>query len=188
MDNEQVQSNIYYNHLLNKGYSDKAARFELAEKKKELNLDTEVAKIVENTNIKAKEYVASKQKELEDNNKRLEQEEKEYKKNLTKALKSREIGDTYTKKYVDLATKRTEEGDFAIDSLYNEMMQDPEKAIDLIAFISDKEAFLKKYESKAKTEVTKDALRSVKIMKPKAKNPVRQEKEKEEGFDIPMAE
>jgi hypothetical protein len=186
LDDEQVQSNIYYNHLINKGYSDKAARFELQEKKKELILDTEVNKIVEETNKKAKEYVTLKQKELEDQKTSSLEQEKEYKKNLSKSLKERYKQESTVKKYVDLATKRTEDGEFAIDSLYNEIMQNPEEAIDLIAFISDKENFLKEYKSKAKTEVTKDALRSVKILKPKDKIP--QKQDKEEGFDIPMAE
>mgnify|MGYP000162101709 CR=1 FL=1 len=186
LDNEKVQENIYYNHLKAKGYSDKAALFELDEKKKELVLDTEVSKIVEDTNKKAQDYVASKQKELEDKQKDTLKQEKEYKKNLSKVLKDKELKDATVKKYVDLATKRTNEGEYAIDTLYNDMMQDPEKAVDLIAFLSDKENFLKEYQSKAKTEVTKKVLIDLRKVKPQEKTPVKQEKQ--EGFDIPMAE
>lgn len=186
IEDEKVQSNIYYNYLKNKGYSDKAAQFEIQEKIKELSLDTEVKSIIEDTKKKAKDYVTSKQKELDDKIQEEKKLEREYKKSLAKVLKERNVDDTRAKKYVDLATKKTEEGDFAIDSLYNKMMQDPETAPDLIAFISDPETFKKEFRAKATTEAAVEARRKVKFVKPKDRTPEKQEKK--EGFEIEMAE
>ena len=192
LDNEKVQEQIYFNYLTKeKGYSQKAALFELEDKKKELVLDTEVKAVVEGYDTKMKEYVDAKTKELEEQQKQTALEEKEYRKNLSNVFKEKNFKNESTvRKYIDLATKKTQDGSYAIDELYEDTMKDPQKASELIEFLADREAFLKRYMAEAKTSATRDTLRKISIIKDKDKKATKTAEDKEDklGLEIQMAE
>lgn len=185
LNNERVQETVYRNYLSKKGTDPEVIELALDKAKKDLTLDSKVNDIVTNYNKAFDDYVKKQNATLEEVQKEEKQKETEYKKNLQKVLKEREIKDNDIKKYVDIATKKTAEGDFVIDTLYDKAMQNPEDAVDLIAFLDNKEKFLEQYTAKAKTQVNKDIRKIIKQIPDKtAKKSTTIEKEENDILEM----
>lgn len=185
LNDERVQETVYRNYLKKKNIDPEVIEMTLEKIKKDLTLDSKVNDIVTNYNKAFDEYVKKQKSVLEESEKEEKQKETEYRKNLQKVLKERELKDNDIKKYVDLATKRTSEGDFVVDTLYDKAMQDPNEAVDLIAFLENKEKFLEQYTAKAKTQVNKDIRKIIKQIPDKAqRKSTTIEKEEENILDI----
>jgi hypothetical protein len=152
----------YYQKAL--GHSPKEAAALVKASKEDLTLDTKAQKIVEYqrnqfyTNLQNREQkiLADKAKEQETI--------KEYRKNLSTELKQEGLSENLTRKFVDVATKTDNTGNYEIDTIYDEWMSDPKKAKELIYFMLDKENYLKKATAAVKKDVHLDTLKRIKIV------------------------
>ena len=159
--NEDVLDWYYQKGL---GHSPKEAAALVAAAKEDLTLDLKAQKIVEYqrnqfyTNLKNREQqiIAEKAREQETI--------KEYRKNLASELKQEGLSENLTRKFVDVATKTDNTGNYEIDTIYDEWMSDPKKAKELIYFMLDKDNYLKKVTANVKKDVQLDNLKRIKIV------------------------
>jgi hypothetical protein len=176
-DNDDHNEDVldwYYQKAL--GHSQKEAAALVKASKEDLTLDVKAQKIVEYqrnqfyTNLKNREeqLVAEKAKEQETI--------KEYRKNLTSELKQEGLSENLTRRFVDVATKTDNTGNYEIDTIYDEWMSDPKKAKELIYFMLDKDNYLKKVTANVKKDVQLDNLKRIKIVQDSS----RVEKQKKE--------
>jgi hypothetical protein len=159
--NEDVLDWYYQKGL---GHSPKEAAALVRAAKEDLTLDLKAQKIVEYqrnqfyTNLKNREQqiIAEKAREQETI--------KEYRKNLASELKQEGLSENLTRKFVDVATKTDNTGNYEIDTIYDEWMSDPKKAKELIYFMLDKDNYLKKVTANVKKDVQLDNLKRIKIV------------------------
>jgi hypothetical protein len=164
--NEDVLDWYYQKGL---GHSPKEAAALVKAAKEDLTLDVKAQKIVdyqrgqfyENLKNREQQILAEKAKEQENL--------KDYRKNLTTALKQEGLSENLTRKFVDVATKTDKTGNYEIDTIYDEWMSDPEKAKELIYFMLDKENYLKKVTASVKKDVQLDNLKRIKIVQDSSK-------------------
>ena len=161
-DHNEDELDWYYQKGL--GHSPKEAAALVAAAKEDLTLDLKAQKIVEYqrnqfyTNLKNREQqiIAEKAREQETI--------KEYRKNLASELKQEGLSENLTRKFVDVATKTDNTGNYEIDTIYDEWMSDPKKAKELIYFMLDKDNYLKKVTANVKKDVQLDNLKRIKIV------------------------
>lgn len=169
-DNDDHNEDVldwYYQKAL--GHSPKEAAALVKAAKEDLTLDVKAQKIVDYQrgqfydNLKKREekILADKAKEQETI--------KEYRKNLTAELKQEGLSENLTRKFVDVATKTDNTGNYEIDTIYDEWMSDPKKAKELIYFMLDKENYLKKVTASVKKDVQLDNLKRIKIVQDSSK-------------------
>jgi len=169
----------YYQKMIGHSPSETKALVEAS--KKDLTLDVKAKKIVQyqrdqfykNLETKEQELIASKEQEAN--------KIKEYRKGLLSELKQDGVSEALARKFTDVATKKTESGEFEVDSIYDEWMQDPKKAKELIQFLLDKDTYLKRVTSEVKKNVQLDNLRKIKIVQDTTKV---ERKKKEESAPI----
>ena len=89
---------------------------------------------------------------------------KEYRKGLTSEFKQEGVSETLTRKFVDVATKKDQNGSFEIDNIYEDWMNDPKRAKELIQFMLDKETYIKRVTSETKKNVQLENLKKIKIV------------------------
>jgi len=170
VDNDEHNEDVldwYYQKAL--GHSPKEAAALVRASKEDLTLDTKAQKIVdyqrsqfyENLKNREQQIIAEKSKEQE--------KLKDYRKNLTSALKQEGLSENLTRKFVDVATKTDNTGNYEIDTIYDEWMSNPEKAKELIYFMLDKENYLKKVTASVKKDVQLDNLKRIKIVQDSSK-------------------
>lgn len=91
---------------------------------------------------------------------------KKYKNEIKDTLgKTFELNDKAKSKLVDFATKANNEGKYQMDIVYNEMRLNPEKAAELILFMTDREEFVKQVTKKAVVEKQLEGARKLKIIR-----------------------
>jgi hypothetical protein len=76
-----------------------------------------------------------------------------------------ELNDKAKSKLVDFATKANKEGKYEMDIVYNEMRLNPEKAAELMLFMTDKDEFIKQVTKKAVVEKQLEGARKLKIIR-----------------------
>lgn len=186
LDNEKNQESILFQQYLRQGLSEGDAVDLVKKAKKELTIDTKVQQIVEHYQTsfdkmltkKAEEQAAKK---LEDDKK-----VKEFKKSVLDNLKNEyKLKDTLARKLTNLGVERTAEGEFKIDEIYSQKMEDPKEAADLLYFLSDKAGYLKMMGANVKRESNLKTIRTVTRLKEKAKTTTKEPTQKSElSFNV----
>jgi len=165
LSNEQYQKSIVYNQFLRQGLSQEEAK-ELTEKAaKDLTLETKTDSIVKAYQKHYDDTLALKEKEIIAERQAEETAIKEYRKNLSLAYKEEGLSEHISKKFVDAATKRDAEGNLAIDTIYEKLMEDPKEAKELVFFMLEKENYLKARGAKIKQAEQVDFMRKVSIIR-----------------------
>ena len=159
--NEQVLA-WYYGTL---GHSKKEIEALVSASKEDLTLDLKAEKIVEFQKTQFKDRIRQEEVSAQEAKKQEEDRIKSYRKDLMSTLKEEGLSETMSRKFVDVATKYDKDGNLEIDTIYDEWMSDPKKAKELIYFMLDKESYLNKAKSAVKTEVQKDLLKKVNIVR-----------------------
>ena len=188
LDNEEHQYAVVYQQYKAQGLSDQRAQLLANEDRKEFTLDTKAKEIVDYHQRAFTENL----KNINDNlvKEQLEEQNnlKTYRSELTKQYKALGVPEASIKKYVDVATKPTDNG-FVVDTLFEESMKDPKKAADIIFYLTDPEKFLaeKMKGTKVKTQI--DTMRVInRIPRESAKKETQTEEQKGTSafqFDIP---
>lgn len=177
LDNQQTLQSIYYNQLLRQNIDESDAKDLVLKATKDLSLD-----------IKAKKIVDAYQNNYDESLKKLEQDSLEaakkeqesikvYKKTLNELYKEEGIDESLSKTLIEAGTKIDKSGTLYIDTVYEQIMEDPEKAKDLIFFMLEKEKFLENKGAKLKTKVEIDNLRKFKLVRDTSKSTTKQVEE-----------
>jgi hypothetical protein len=164
-DNDDHNADVlawYYKQVL--GHSPSETKALVESSKKDLTLDVKAQKIVQYQRDQFYKNLEAKEQELIANQEKEQARIKEYKKGLLADLKQDGVSESLARKFADVATKKTENGSFEIDDIYEEWMNDPKKAKELIQFMLDKETYLKRVTSEVKKNVQLDNLKKIRIV------------------------
>jgi hypothetical protein len=164
-DNDDHNADVlawYYKQVL--GHSPSETKALVESSKKDLTLDVKAQKIVQYQRDQFYKNLEAKEQELIANQEKEQARIKEYKKGLLADLKQDGVSENLARKFADVATKKTENGSFEIDDIYEEWMNDPKKAKELIQFMLDKETYLKRVTSEVKKNVQLDNLKKIRIV------------------------
>jgi hypothetical protein len=152
----------YYQNII--GHSPSETRALVEASKKDLTLDVKAQKIVDYQRQQFYKGLENKEQELIAEQKEEVERIKEYRKGLASEFKQEGVSENLTRKFVDVATKKDENGAFEIDNIYEEWMNDPKKAKELIQFMLDKETYIKRVTSETKKNVQLENLKKIKIV------------------------
>jgi|Laugrespbdmm15dd_1035085.scaffolds.fasta_scaffold06041_2 hypothetical protein len=164
-DNDAHNTDVlgwYYQKIM--GHSPSEARALVESSKKDLTLDVKAQKIVEYQRQQFYKGLENKEQELIEDQKEEQERIKEYRKGLAQEFKTEGVSESLTRKFVDVATKKDQNGSFEIDNIYEEWMNDPKKARELIQFMLDKDTYIKKVTSETKKNVQLENLKKIKIV------------------------
>ena len=164
-DNDSHNTEVlawYYQSIM--GHSPSETRALVEASKKDLTLDLKAQKIVDYQRQQFYKSLENKEQELIAEQKEEVERIKEYRKGLASEFKQEGVSETLTRKFVDVATKKDENGAFEIDNIYEEWMNDPKKAKELIQFMLDKETYIKRVTSETKKNVQLENLKKIKIV------------------------
>lgn len=117
-----------------------------------------------------KQMEAVNQKAIEDANKKKESLKK-YRGELSESLKTFDLSDSYKKKLVDTATKDLGENSFKLDQIYSEVRNNPQKAAELVLFLTDKKEYIKQVTEQMNKEKDLGMMRKLRLI-PKTKSNV----------------
>lgn len=164
-DNDAHNTDVlawYYQKVM--GHSPSETRALVEASKKDLTLDVKAQKIVEYQRQQFYKSLENKEQELIESQKEEQERIKEYRKGLAQEFKQEGLSESLTKKFVDVATRKDQNGSFEIDNIYEEWMNDPKKARELIQFMLDKDTYIKKVTSETKKNVQLENLKKIKIV------------------------
>lgn len=164
-DNDAHNTDVlawYYQKVM--GHSGSEARALVEAAKRDLTLDVKAQKIVDYQRQQFYKGLENKEQELINDQKEEQERIKEYRKGLAQEFKVEGVSESLTKKFVDVATKKDQNGAFEIDNIYEEWMNDPKKARELIQFMLDKDTYIKKVTSETKKNVQLENLKKIKIV------------------------
>lgn len=165
LDDEDTQARVYYNALVNFNKLDPdAAKAVVASAKKDLTLDTKVKNFTDQYTARFDKFIEDKKAALIEEKKQEKQRLAEFKKSLTKEYKENfKLKDTLVRKLTSSAVNTVEDG-YEIDAIYDQKMQDPAEAAEIILFLNDKEAYLQAKMQETKIKEQKKTRTVVKMM------------------------
>lgn len=180
LEDESVQETVYRDALMKHNKLDAGAAQLIVDKAKEdLVLDARVKDYVEKYSESFDKFVEKKKQEIIDSNKAEKKAQAEFKKTLKEKYKGMSIDDKLANKLANSAvTKR--DGEFEIDTVYAQKMEDSDEAAELILFLTDKEAYLEMKTNQTKLKEQKKFRQTVKIVAGSQKKKVKQQEEEEE--------
>ena len=180
LDNEAVQERLYLNALMKHNKLDvDTAQLVVDKAKKDLTLDTKVKTYVDQYTERFDKYVADKKEEVITAKKEEVKAAKEFKKSLKVQYKEFKIKDSLANKLADSAVNK-KDGEFEIDNVYAQRMENPEEAAELILFLTDKKAYLEfKLQSQniQQQKKTRQVIKMIPREKPSSKKDEEQEKD-----------
>jgi len=188
LENEKHQESIAYQHYLSQGNTPNRAKLLVEEDKKEFVLDSVAKQIVDFHQKAYSDNLNEINKKLIEDKAAEKENLKVYRSELTKKYKEDKVPEHDIKKLVDAATKEDQNGEFAVDTIYETKMKDPIEASELIFFLTNKEQYLqqKMLETKVKTNLS--TMRTINRAPKDAAQKVAPKEEKQESgfrFNIP---
>ena len=170
IESEQNQQAILYEQYVRQGLGDKEAKELVKIATKDLTLDAKVQEIVTHYNKAYDTYLDNKQKEQAQKKLEADKKTREFKKNVMASLKEGfQLKDTLARKLTNLGVEKTATGDFKIDEIYEQKMEDPQEAAELLYFLSDKEGYLNMMGAKTKRKENIKTMKKLSILKDKVK-------------------
>lgn len=182
---QQNQQNILYQQYLNQGLSADDAKELVIKSTKDLSLSAKTEQIVKFYQEAYDENLKKIEKQVTEDKIKEAESIKEYKKNLITLYKQDELEDSLSKVLAESATKKTSDGQLYIDTVYDEMMKDPEKAKELVFFMLEKDKYLAKKGASIKRDVQISNMKKIKLVQDTNKVVA---KEKEEESKTPFGD
>lgn len=182
---QQNQQNILYQQYLNQGLTADDAKELVIKSTKDLSLSAKTEQIVKFYQEAYDENLKKIEKQVAEDRVKEAESIKEYKKNLINLYKQDELDDSLSKVLAESATKKTPDGQLYIDTVYDELMKDPEKARELVFFMLEKDKYLAKKGASIKRDVQISNMKKIKLVQDTNKAVV---KEKEEEVKTPFGD
>lgn len=189
LEDEGHQYHIVLQHYMSQGLSENKAKLLADVDRKEFTLDTKAKEIVDYHQTAFMENLKKVNEDLVKEQLAEQENIKKFRSELNKQYKALNIPEASAKKYVDIATRPTENG-FVVDTLFEEAMKDPIKAADVIFFLTDPEKFLAEKSKGVKAKTLTETMRTInRIPKDAAKKETRTEEKQESSkftFELPI--
>lgn len=160
LEDEVHQEELVRRSLLAQGYKPRYVEQEIAEMKEEVTLDKEANKIAATINKQFDDLVETKKKEQLQKIEAEKIEQKEFRKNVSTALKELVPNENISKVLLDNSTKRDEYGLTNTDKLYFDAQKDPQKFAKIAFFLNNEEEFYKNIGAKVKTDAAKKTIKT----------------------------
>lgn len=168
LDDSNVQKNVFFNYLTKvQNFNPEDAKVVLANHDKRGELGDKVKQIVGGYQSDYDNKLTQKLESIKSEKLERENKDKEFNKNLQEIYKNYSLDEKLIKRFSTLGTKRTEDGDYELDSLYADKMEKPEEAADLIFFLTDKEGYLKSKMADTKIKTETNHLKKINLVKEK---------------------
>lgn len=168
IEDSTVQKNVFFNYLTKvQQLNPEDAKVVLANHDKRGELEPKVKEIVEGYQKQYDDNLSAKLATIKAEKAERITKDKEFSKNLQEIYKNYSLDEKLAKKFSTLGTKRTDDGDFELDSIYAEKMEKPEEAADLIFFLTDKEGYLKSKMAETKIKTETSHLKKINLVKDK---------------------
>lgn len=164
LDSQQNQQNVLYQQYLNQGLNADDAKDLVIKSTKDLSLSAKSEQIVKFYQESYDENLKKLEKQTAQDRVKEQESIKEYKKNLQTSYKEEGLEDSLSKVLAESATKKTSDGQLYIDTVYEELMKDPQKAKDLVFFMLEKDKYLAKNGASVKREVNISNLKKIKLI------------------------
>lgn len=147
--------------------------------KKTLSLDAEAQTIVNNQREDYKKSLETKKLEIAQKRKEEQENLKTFTKDLTAKLKAMDLKPEVALSMVKTATvKKENQKTTAIEDMFQEAMKDPEKASEIVLFLTNRDLYEARIRNKAKLEEQVNYTKRVKVTRDNKKTtPVETEKE-----------
>jgi hypothetical protein len=170
LDDEKNQQGVLYNFLTQiQKHDPEDAKVLINNHAKRGTLESKSKEIVEGYQKAYDKKLEDKLEAIREQNKLQQAKDKEFSKKLEEVYGEFHIEPKLAKKFASLGTKRTESGDFELDSVYSEKLEDPKEAAELIYFLVDRESYLKDKMAEVKTNTQKSNLKQIKLLSDKSK-------------------
>lgn len=160
---DQLSVIRHYYKMLGMSEDDIRDNMELIESKDDDFIEARARKFQGVIKDRMSAMVEEEKRKADDRRKEAAERMKAYRKNLRTALGSGfQLSDSMIGKAVDFVTKTVDnEGHVGIDKAYMDMIQDPEKAADLVLFLMNKDEFIRQKTNKARMDVNKNIIKLV---------------------------
>lgn len=153
--------------------------------KETLTLDTKAQAYVQQQRDNFKKGLEEKAKNLEASKKEEVEKTKQFTKDLTEKFKSMELKPELALAMVKTATQKTSnQTTTALDDLYQETLKDVDKASDLILFLTNKEVYDARIQSKTKLQEQVDYAKKIKIVRDTKKTATIEEAKNKNADDV----
>lgn len=170
IEDEAIQKSIMLNYLTQvKELNEEDAKVILGNYEKRGELDGTVNEIVTAYQKDYDNKLESKLEELKTKKTEQAKKDKETTKRLEEIYKESKLDEKLARRLSTLGTKRNKEGDYELDNLYTERLENPEEAAELIFFLNDKEGYLKSKMAATRIATQKENLKSIKLIKTSTK-------------------
>lgn len=168
LDDSNIQKNVFFNYLTKvQNLNPEDAKVVLANHDKRGELEPKVKEIVGGYQTAYDDKLTEKLESIKAEKIERQTKDKEFSKSLEDIYKNYDLDAKIAKKFSTLGTKRTNDGDFELDSLYAEKMEKPEEAADLIFFLTDKEGYLKSKMVETRLGTQRENLKRINLLKDK---------------------
>jgi|AntDeeMinimDraft_6_1070357.scaffolds.fasta_scaffold03027_1 hypothetical protein len=165
VEDVNIQKNVFFNYLTKvQRLNPEDAKVVLSNHDKRGELEPKVKEIVEGYQSDYDKKLADRLEDIKSEKAERISKDKEFNKSLEEIYKNYNLDSKMAKKFSTLGTKRTNEGDYELDSIYAEKMEKPDEAAELIFFLNDKEGYLKSKMSDTKINSEKEHLRTINLL------------------------
>lgn len=170
MDDEKNQKGILYNYLTQvQKHDPEDAKVLVNNQVKRGTLEEKSKEIVEGYQKQYDQRLTEKLEAIKKENEERKAKDKEFSKQLEETYKNYSLEPKIAKKLASLGTKRTDDGDFELDSIYSEKLENPQDAAELIYFLVDREGYLKDKMAETKVKTQQSNLKQIKLIPDKGK-------------------
>ena len=168
LDDERVQEGLVRQKLMSLGLEEDIIEFKVDKLKKNLVLDKEAEKIIEEVNTNFYNFVDQKKKEQEGQLQKIQKQQKKFKKDVTDIYRKFELKDSVVKNLVDNISKTDEYGLSTVDRLFFDTKKDNPELFAKVSFLlSDEDKFNEFLGIKIKNDVKKDTVRTIFKLNPR---------------------
>lgn len=178
--NDSHNEQVYAWYLQGLNHDAEEIRLLVNKAKKDLSIDQKAEKIVTHQQKMFDDKLKEEKEKTKQASLKQQEDVKEFKKKLTEKYKAEQLPDKLIKSIVSNSTKTDKDGDWQVHSLYDEAMQDPEKAADIIFYLTNPEKFLAHKMSETKRSTQIDGLRQIRrVQEQKANKQTTAQKEED---------
>lgn len=171
LDDERVHEYLVRQRLsTNPDLDQEDINNKVARMKANFTLDTEAKKIITEVNTNFGIAIEQKQKEHAESVAKAQEEQKEFKKKMTQTYRDLKLNDNVVKNLVESTSKFDEYGLTNVDKAFFESKKNPELFAKIAYLILDEKGFNEFQGVKIKNNVTKETIKTIFKISPKASN------------------
>lgn len=184
-DNEEHNIQVLAWKYSSQGKTPKQIQALIQIAKEDLTLDVEAKQIVEEEQKNYFNHLKETENRLLQEKTAEQEKIKTYRKELINEFKESGLEEGLSKRFADVASKYTQEGNFEIDNILDDILKDPKKASRLIHFVLDEKGFIAKATSEVKKNEQIKSLKFIGALKDTTNKAVKKDDESNDtAFEV----